>query len=424
MRILHSSDWHLGKRLESFSRLEEQKEVMNEICEIADRENVDAVLIAGDLFDNYNPPTEAVELFFKTLKRLSNNGKRAVIAIAGNHDSPDRIEAPDPLARECGIIFAGYPNVYIEPFELETGLKVLNSEKGFVELKLPECEETLRVIMTPYANEYRLKTYLGCEDTEVQLNEVLDHRWNKIHDKYCDEEGVNVLLTHLFMVNDATKRGVEDWPEEPEEEMPILHIGGSHAVDVDCIPPLMHYVALGHLHRKQFVGEYGVPTVYSGSPLSYSFSEANQDKYVIIADIIPERDPYIREVKLETGKPLVRKRVNGVYEALEFLKNNQEALVELTVVTDNYLTAEERRMINASHKGIVSIIPEVRSENEDGDDYRSNIDLTKGMQDLFIDYFKHAKGQIPNDKILDLFKEVLSKDDEEEYEYVEEYEEE
>jgi exonuclease SbcD len=130
MRILHTSDWHLGKRLENFTRLEEQQSVLSEICEIADSEKVDAVIVAGDLFDTFNPPVEAIDLFYKTLKRLSNNGKRAVIAIAGNHDSPDRIEAPDPLARECGIFFAGYPASVIPVLELESGLKVIQSEPG------------------------------------------------------------------------------------------------------------------------------------------------------------------------------------------------------------------------------------------------------------------------------------------------------
>ena len=99
MKILHTADWHLGKKLETIPRIEEQKTVLEEICEIADREAVHAVLVAGDLFDTFNPSSEAEELLYKTLKRLSKNGRRAVIAIAGNHDSPKHIEAPDPLAR-------------------------------------------------------------------------------------------------------------------------------------------------------------------------------------------------------------------------------------------------------------------------------------------------------------------------------------
>ena len=98
MKILHTADWHLGKRLDRFSRLEEQVEVLGEIVKIADENAVDLVLIAGDLFDSFNPSIEATELFYKTLKQLTNNGKRPVIAIAGTHDASDRIDAPYPLA--------------------------------------------------------------------------------------------------------------------------------------------------------------------------------------------------------------------------------------------------------------------------------------------------------------------------------------
>ena len=116
MKILHTADWHLGKKLENISRLSEQEKVLSEIVGIAEREEVDAVIIAGDLFDNYNPPAEATELFYQTLKQLSDNGQRAVIAIAGNHDSPERIEAPNPLA--TGELVFGLRNVeFPEPGE-------------------------------------------------------------------------------------------------------------------------------------------------------------------------------------------------------------------------------------------------------------------------------------------------------------------
>ena len=82
LKILHTADWHLGKRLQEYSRLEEQKLVLDEICQIADRENIDLVLLAGDIFDTFNPTHEAVELLYKTLKRLSKNGTRAIVAIS------------------------------------------------------------------------------------------------------------------------------------------------------------------------------------------------------------------------------------------------------------------------------------------------------------------------------------------------------
>jgi len=143
MKILHTADWHLGKWLDDYSRLPEQKEILEEICEIAERELADVVVIAGDLFDTFNPSAEAQDLFYKTLRRLGNNGKRVVVAIAGNHDQPDRIQAPDHLARECGIIFIGYPNSKIPICSNQGGLTITNSEEGFLELKLQKCDVAL-----------------------------------------------------------------------------------------------------------------------------------------------------------------------------------------------------------------------------------------------------------------------------------------
>lgn len=405
MRLLHTSDWHLGKRLEDFSRYEEQQAVLNEICELADREQVDVVLFAGDLFDTFNPPTEAVDLFYKTLKRLTNNGSRPVIAIAGNHDSPDRIEAPDPLARVCGIIFAGYPHSVIPSFQLESGLSVISSEAGFLELKLPGSSVPLRLLFTPYANEFRLKTYLGHENSEEELRSVLQQQWQQLADRYCDTTGVNVLVTHLFVV----KKG-EPLPEEPADEKPILHVGGAQAIHTENIPNQIQYTAIGHLHRMHRVDIKPCMVYYSGSPLSYSFAEANQTKYVLLVDVEPGREATVKELELTTGKRLLRKRAEGIDEALEWLALNTNSLVELTIVTDTYLTAQERKQLGAAHNGIVSIIPEVKNEKLLASGNQKNIDLTKSMDELFRDYFKHEKGQEPNDQLMELFTELLSDD--------------
>jgi exonuclease SbcD len=406
MKILHTSDWHLGKRLEDFSRIEEQQAVLLEICEIAEREQVDAVLVAGDLFDTFNPPTEAVDLFYKTLKRLSNNGKRPVIAIAGNHDSPDRIEVPDPLARECGIIFAGYPNSIVPRFELESGLKVLRSEEGFLELKLPEVDTALRLLLTPYANEFRLKTYLGQENSEEELRTVLQEKWKELATKYCDEKGVNVLVTHLFVM----KQGGE-MPEEPADEKPILHVGGAQVIYTGNIPPQIQYTAIGHLHRMHRVDSQPGPVYYSGSPLSYSFAEANQKKYVLLIGAEPGKPAAVTEFELTKGKRLLRKRAEGIDEALLWLTENPDCLVELTMVTDTYLTAQERKHLSAAHNGIVAIIPEVRNSAEFQSGSKKGIDLTKNMEELFVDYFRHKKGQEPNEEIMKLFTEILAEEE-------------
>ena len=406
MKILHTSDWHLGKRLEGFSRLEEQEAVLNEICEIAEKEQVNAVIVAGDLFDTYNPPTEAVELFFRYLKKMAKNGTRAVIAIAGNHDSPERIEAPDPLARECGIIFAGNPNAAITPFKLESGLEVTKGNSGFIELLLPGEPHALRILMTPYANELRLKTYLGAEETDDELRKLLEQRWTDLAATYCDKHGVNILVAHLLFASNA-----ESIPEEPEEERRINYIGGAPAIFTENIPEIIQYVALGHLHRKQVVDSRPCPMVYSGSPIAYSFSEENQEKYVVIVDAKPGKKVTSKDVMLKSGKKLLRSRFEDIDEAVEWLLENPDVFVELTIVSDQYLAAVDRKRLLDAHAGIVTIIPESRGQGIAGLTENNAIDLTKGMEELFLDYFKHKKGQEPGERIINLFKEVISEEE-------------
>ena len=400
MKILHTADWHLGKRLEKFSRLEEQREVLEEIIGLADEHQVDVVLIAGDLFDNFNPANEAVELFYKTLKRLSNNGRRAVIAIAGNHDSPERIGAPDPLGRECGIFFSGFPHSVISPCQLDSGVCISKSEPGFIELNIPGHSFPLRIIHTPYANEYRLKSFLGVQDEEQNLRDLLQAHWRKLADQYCDDQGVNLLLSHLYLM----KKGAEA-PEEPDDEKPILHVGGAQAIYSENIPPQIQYVALGHLHRHQQVDNQPCPIVYSSSPLSYSFSEAGQTKYVILVNAAPGQKVSYDKLSLQSGKPLIRKKFDHIDTAVDWLSNHQDALVELTLESDDYLRAEDRKRVFQSHPGIVSIIPVVKNAHF-AETEKADLDITGHIEDLFISYFKHKHGASPNENILELFKEI------------------
>ncbi len=400
IKILHTADWHLGKKLDSFSRLEEQILVMNEVVEIADQEQVDLVLIAGDLFDNFNPSIEAVELFYKTLKRLSNNGKRPVVAIAGNHDSPSLIDAPDPLARECGIILIGYPNAKIQEFELND-FKISKSVEGMIELKLNAFDFPIRIIHTPYANEVRLKQYFG-ENKEDALNEVLATNWKNIANEYCDENGVNLLMAHLYM----NKKGAE-LLEEPEGEKPIK-IGNADMIFSEAIPSQIQYTALGHLHGFKNIGTEEKPVVYSSSPLCYSFSEAGQNKYVSIIEAGPNQNISYKKIELKNGKPLIRKTFDDINVAVQWLNENQDALVELTLESDSFLKADERKLIYQSHAGIIHLIPKIKNQEIETVEYKF-ADQTKDMKELFADYFKSKNGnQEPNDEIKELFNEILN----------------
>ena len=400
MKILHTADWHLGKRLDRFLRLEEQILVMEEIVQIADEQKVELVLIAGDLFDNFNPSVEAIELFYKTLKRLSQNGKRPVIAISGNHDSPSFIDAPDPLARECGIILIGHPKAKVTPFELDN-FKITNSVEGMIELKLNNYDFPIRILHTAFANEIRLKEYFG-ENKEDALNHVLAENWKNTADEFCDENGVNILMTHLYM----NKRGTPIL-EEPDGEKPIK-IGNADLIYSDAIPPQIQYTALGHLHAFRNIGTKEKPVVYSSSPLCYSFSEAGQTKYVSIIEVQPKQDVSYQKIALKNGKALIRITFDDVENAIEWLSENQNTLVELTLESETYLKAEERKLIYNAHHGIVHLIPKVKNHNL-SENQLPEINLDQDIQSLFKDYFKSKNNaQEPNEELLNLFNEILN----------------
>lgn len=399
MKILHTADWHLGKRLDSFSRMEEQVLVMDEICQIADQEQADMVLVAGDLFDAFNPPTEATELLYRTLKRLTNGGKRPVIAIAGNHDSPALIDAPDPLAKECGILLIGYPKAVIPLYSME-GFSVIRSAPGFIELKLNHIPFPVRILHTPYSNEARLQEFFGTEK-DAMLNQVLTRHWQELADTYCDEKGVNILCTHLFM---ARRDGVI--PDEPEGEKPI-RIGNADLIFTENIPGKIQYTALGHLHNFQNAGSIQNPAIYASSPLQYSFSEAGQQKYVVITDILPGQQATWQPINLIKGRKLIRKSFNDIDLAVQWLKSHPDTLIELTIESDSFLAASDRQRLFRAHDGIIHIIPKVQHQPGKEENI-TDIDLSRDIRGLFADYFKTKNnGQEPDEAIMQLFNEIL-----------------
>jgi DNA repair protein SbcD/Mre11 len=403
VKILHTADWHLGKRLDNHhSRHAEQVAVLNEIVEIADREQVDVVLLAGDLFDIFTPSVESTELLYTTCKRLTRNGLCAVVAIAGNHDLPQRIEVPDTFARTLGILFSGYPDTVIQPFETESGIKVTRSDKGFVELKLPQFEYPLQLLLTPYANEYRLRRYLQDGDPDNNMCTTLQTHWQQTYDKYFDTERVCILMTHLFFTDPDKPRFTES-----DDEKPILHMGGAPAMFSSQIPEGVQYVALGHLHRAHTVSNTPCPIVYSGSPLAYSFHEDNQKKYVQIIDIEPNQKVVHRKVELKTGRKMVQIQFQSVEAALEWLEKNQNIWVLLRLETDDYLGAFAKKRLHDAHDGLISIIPLLKSDQVQLADEADRF-APKTMQSMFKDYFKYKqKGMEPSQALMDLFEEVL-----------------
>ncbi len=403
MKIIHIADLHLGKRLERFERLPEQMEVLDEIGKIIEDENPDVVLVAGDLFDTFNPPVEATNLLYNHLANYASAGKRAVIAIAGNHDSPDRIEVPDVFARELGVFFAGYPQSILPVSKTRSGVEIIKVEPGFVELKLPRCEFPLRVIVTPYANEMRLRQDLGLDDDAAALRETLQKHWQVLAEKYCDQNGVNILLSHLYFMREHGEP-----PEEPEGERSIL-IGGAQAIYSSNIPTQIQYVALGHLHRFQTIDSNPCPIVYSGSPLAYSFAEAGQKKCVVVIEAEAGKPVKYRPREIESGKSLVKKKFSSVSDAQMWLTQNLNCWVELSIETQNFISAEERKILQQAHPGIISIIPVLMNSNAEIKALESP-NPSESMESLFIRYFKEKEGLEPGGELLALLKEVLNEE--------------
>lgn len=406
LKILHTADWHLGKRLQEFSRLEEQKEVMNEILQVADEESVDLVLLAGDIFDAFNPSHEAVELLFKTLKKLSKNGQRPIVAVSGNHDSTQFVAAPDPFARELGILLYSKYEQTFTTGKLDSGVEILGSEPGFVELKLPQFTFPVRIILAPYANESLLKTYLGEGDREAELRKILEEKWKRIATEHCDEQGVNLFIGHFFFIKEG-----DNPPAEPESERPILHVGGTQPIYTKNLPSQMQYAALGHLHRFQVVGGHLSPVVYSSSPLAYSFSEAEQAKKVVIIKALPGKPVDYQPINLSGGRPLCRKTFENLAEALAWLEKNPYCFVEITYVTEDAIDAATRQAIMKAHDGIISLIPKLdKTDTEDSGGLQAE-DLNQDMVTLFSRYYLSSHGIAPNEEILTLYKEILSLDE-------------
>jgi exonuclease SbcD len=405
IKILHTADWHLGKRLQEYPRIEEQKLVLAEICEIADREDVDLVLLAGDIFDSFNPSHEAVELLYKTLRKLSKNGTRPIVAISGNHDSSQFIEAPDPLARELGILFYSSFQTVLPLGKLDSGIEITASESGFMELRLPKFDFPIRILLAPYANEVSLKTYLGAENREEEFRKILSAKWTNLAENYCDPSGVNLFLGHFYFMQEGQPLEVE-----PESERPILHVGGTQALFTSNIPDQIQYAALGHLHRYHAVSKNPHPVVYSSSPLAYSFSEADQQKQVVLIEAEPGKAVSYNPIPLQSGRALYRVKFDNLPETLKWLEENPYCFVELTYETDYAIDAATRKAIQKAHDGIVNLIPQLKGVSNTENNRLQVEDLGKSMTSLFQLFYKSEKGQEPNAKLLELFQEVISQE--------------
>ena len=407
MRILHTSDWHLGKTLEQINRLEEQREFVDYLCKTVEEENIDLVLIAGDIYDTSNPSAAAEELFYDAVDKLNGKGKRAVVVIAGNHDNPERLCAASPLAYKNGIILLGYPGSDAGLYKISGGtIKIADSGPGWLELSVPNCDHSAVIITLPYPSESRLAEVLSQQADEGILQKAYSEKIGSIFASLGQkfrEDTVNLAVGHLFL------RG----GKESESER-TLQVGGALTVDPEVLPAKAHYVALGHLHRPQEIRSAPCPVYYSGSPLAYSFSEADYSKAVYIINAVPGQAAEVKPMYLACGKPLRRwVAEEGIGQAIRWCEEgrDQNAWIDLEIVTDRVLMVEEQKELRTLHPGIINIRPRLKSEAVEVLSPQSR--EGRKIDELFKDYFKYRMDSEMPEELMGAFIEVLNDDDEE-----------
>lgn len=289
MKLLHTSDWHVGKSLRGHSRAPEHRAVLAEVASIADEERVDVVLVAGDLFETSAPTPESEEIVIEALLALASSGRRLAL-VAGNHDHPRRLRALSPLLDRIGV------HVVAEPARPGDG-GLLSLEAG---------GELLRLAMVPFISQR------GIVRAEQLLTGAADQRAVTYSDRVrqvvaalCDgfEEGtVNVVLAHLMVEGGGAGGG-----ERPAQ------IVFDYWVPSAAFPPSAQYVALGHLHRPQSIPG-ACPIRYSGSPLHLDFGEVSSPKSVAIIEATPGSPAATRLVELGAGRTL--RTIEGPVEEL------------------------------------------------------------------------------------------------------------
>ena len=291
MRFLHLSDLHLGKRVNEFSMLEDQAYILKEILNIIDEQKVEAVLIAGDIYDKVIPSAEAVRLLDDFLTRIAAR-ELPVFLISGNHDSAERVA--------FGSRLMSSRQIYLSPvFESDVEPITISDRYGEIHIyMLPFVKPSLVKRVYP---EEEIITYQDAVNAAVQHMQI-------------DTDKRNILLAHQFVTGAARCDSEE------------LSVGGLDDVDASIFDGF-DYVALGHLHGPQKIGKETVR--YSGTPLKYSFSEANQKKAAVIVDVEEKGKINIQQIPLVPKHDM--REIRGTYmevTALDFYKDMK---------TDDYL---------------------------------------------------------------------------------------
>ncbi len=395
MRTLHASDLHIGKRIgQDKERYDEYRAVFDELAGICEAQDIELVLLAGDIYDTFMPSAEAEAIFYEGVKKLAKNA--AVLVISGNHDDPARLTAVAPLAEEHNVYITG--NSFVPVSCAHRGRTYpAASGKGWVIMQTDPTEahpegERVYVNLLPYPNEARINE----EKTDETYQQKID-RWIAEGNKGNTEGLPSILLAHILVMG-----GMRTSKSERE-----IDIGGTRQVDPASIAGF-DYCALGHIHKHTRIGSNGW---YCGAPMQFAFDEAGAQKYCNVFDISAEgvkplyyvkNNKYnINEIELHAGVPLADLVAENMDDALNVLAHNRDCYVQITLKFHAPLSREDMKALHEGMK-FVHIVPDIATQDQ------AKHVSTKGMtsSELFRTFYDKVKGGEPSKDLLELFLSV------------------
>ncbi|MDX1761665.1 MAG: exonuclease SbcCD subunit D C-terminal domain-containing protein [Christiangramia sp.] len=377
MKILHTADWHIGKKLHKHELTEDFDLFINWLIEYIKSERIEVLLISGDIFDLANPSSEARKQYYQALLKLQRLDCK-IIATGGNHDSPAMLNAPADLMRALDMeVIGGLP----EDLE-ETIIPVYNHQK----------EIELVVAAIPYLRDSDLRSGVGASNYEDRLEAIRDGIKNIFHSAadICKEKYPDVpviAMGHLYTAGIETSESERD-----------IQIGNLAAFQASQFGEYFKYVALGHIHKPQRVNA-GIPVFYSGSPIPLSFSERKDEKRVLVLDTEKGYEP--ESVNLPNFRQLIR--LSGNLEELQLKLNSLEKKAELTSLIEVDLVEEQY-----DAQKIYALDSMVNDFNREGFEIVKQRAQFKNRIQGASELYKHDQ-QLEDLKPKDVFMELISK---------------
>jgi exonuclease SbcD len=384
MRFLHTSDWHVGKPLRNHKRDDEYAAALAEVLDIAKREAIDCLLVAGDVFDTSVPPHDAERIVFDFFSELASAEIPAIV-IAGNHDHPKRWNAYAPVLRHLGIHVRGDP--------------VSAGEGGIIEMPSRDGSETAVIATLPWVSERKVRDFESLMIEGEHRQQYADGVGQMIAHlcKGFRSDAARILLAHVFLSGSAVG------PESGERQ---LHVGDLYAVTPQAIPAEVQYAALGHVHNPDQPNLKLANGFYSGSLLRCDFGEAKHRKGVRIIDVSARSRAKEEFIELSSTKRLrnVGDHKEGVtLDELKAMADDiTEDYIKVFVRVDRPLPglAEQVREIAPNAVDIVVQRTDTEAEDEGPQLQRMS------AQELFAAYHEGTFGSQPAAPLVALFNQL------------------